>query len=91
MPLYRKKPVTVDAFKFSGTIDTDKDPDWIVEAVQTKQAKILRDEKGTALQISMDGDVIVVPPGTYIAKCEDGSYNPYEEHFFEKEFELIER
>ena len=31
---YRKKPVVVEAFKWTGGPDQESDPEWIVEAIR---------------------------------------------------------
>ena len=34
MSLWRKKPVTVEAFRWTGGIDQTEDPEWIVDAIR---------------------------------------------------------
>ena len=33
---YRKKPIVIEAFKWTGGPDQDQEPDWIVRAVKDK-------------------------------------------------------
>lgn len=42
MTKYRKKPVVIDAFKWTGGHDQVEDPEWIVEAIDEGVAEIKR-------------------------------------------------
>jgi hypothetical protein len=45
MALYRKKPVVIEAFKWTGGSDQTEDPVWIVEAI--KAGAVRFENKGT--------------------------------------------
>ena len=35
---YRKKPVVIDAFQWTGGPEQENDPEWIIEAIKNKTA-----------------------------------------------------
>ena len=91
---YRKKPIIVDAFKWTGGRDQTEDPEWIVEALKIPQSKIgaARIYRGEYfyMEIKTKNGIIRVKPGSYIIRAENGDLSVYKGQGFKAEYELVE-
>ena len=88
---YRKKPVVVEAFKWTGGPDQESDPEWIVEAIRggvvhfenigTPDVKCLID--------TLEG-VHTASLGDYIIRGIKGELDPCKPDIFEETYEPVE-
>lgn len=85
---YRKKPVEVEAFKWTGGIDYTEDPEWIEEAI--KDGVVSFREEGSPkvhmLIETLEG-VMTSQVGDYIIKGVHGEFYPCKPDIFEETYE----
>lgn len=88
---YKKKPVVVEAFKWTGDIEQLEDPEWIVEAIKNKDAWFIN--QGTE-NVKMVIDTLIgdmtANKGDYIVNSMSGVIHPCKPDVFEKTYELAE-
>lgn len=88
MAKYRKKPVVVDAFQWTGGPDQTEDPEWIVEAI--KQGTVRFNDEGTD-QVTMEIATLegnhIARQGDYIIKGIKGEIYPCKPDIFEQTYE----
>ena len=88
---YRKKPIVIEAFKWTGGEDQAEDPEWVVEKIKD----------GTVYFSSMDGYACVLCiktlegtmtaiPGDYIIKGLRGELYPCKPYIFDASYESAE-
>ena len=90
MSKYRKKPVVVDAFKWTGAHDQKEDPEWICEAIE--KGHVWFDHPGTSLvtmNISTLEGVMRACVGDYIIKGIKGEIYPCKPDIFEASYDII--
>jgi len=95
MSKYRKKPVTVEAFRWTGGPDQVEDPEWIVETLKKSighinGAKIIN--KGTKdfrMQIMTLEGIISARVGDYIIKGIKNELYPCKPDIFEVSYDLV--
>lgn len=88
---YRKKPVVIDAFKWTGGPDQAEDPQWIVDAIKDK--KVFFEEQGNPevkMCIRTLEGVMVANLGDYIIRGVKGEIYPCKPDIFEMSYELAE-
>ncbi|MCO7125104.1 hypothetical protein NIE88_04860 [Sporolactobacillus shoreicorticis] len=86
MAKYRKKPVVIEAFKWTGEPDQIEDPEWIIKAFKTGVA-YFEDE---VFKIhTLEGDH-TVSPGDYVIKGISGELYPCKPDIFQKTYEKAE-
>lgn len=84
MGLYRKKPVVIEAFQWTGDADQIDDPVWIVEAIKTGKVII-----GQGIfQIETLEGVMEAKPGDWIIKGVQGGIYPCKPDIFEATYEV---
>lgn len=83
MGLYRKKPVVIEAFQWTGDADQIDDPVWIVEAIKTGKVIIGQG----ILQIETLEGVMEAKPGDWIIKGVQGEIYPCKPDIFEATYE----
>ena len=88
---FRKKPIVIDAFKWTGDVHQVKDPDWIVEAIEIG-AVTFSDTGSPNVKL-----LIVTLEGTMAADCGDyvirgikGEIYPCKPDIFEASYEPAE-
>lgn len=94
MSKYRKKPVEIEAFKWTGDADQIEDPEWIVEAIKKGKIVFGVDEelKATCMYIDIGGvlqserGVQKANIGDYIIRDVIGIY-PCKQEVFEMAYE----
>lgn len=93
MSLFKKKPVVIEAFKWTGGPDQTEDPEWIVQAIKDRKVWIMRyansDVHGytTVLYIeTLEGERKAFP-GDYIIKGVKGELYPCKPDIFELTYE----
>lgn len=91
MAKYRKKPVVIDAFQWTGDINQKDDPEWIIEALKTNVATILpKSPLGLIMMIDTLEGVMTAYPNDYVIKGIAGEIYPCKPDIFESTYELVE-
>lgn len=92
MAKYRKKPVVIEAFKWTGGHDQTEDPTWIVQALKTGEATIVgtSDMKVCVMQIKTLEGTMTASPGDYIIKGIQGEIYPCKPDIFEQTYESVD-
>lgn len=97
---YRKKPVVIEAFKWTGGRDQEDDPVWIKEAIEQGKVKFVNGFlKGNSFFGATNGPDIVmeietlegkmlVVRGDYIIRGVRGEIYPCKPDIFEETYEL---
>jgi len=88
MAKYRKKPVIVDAFRWTGDRDQIEDPEWIVEAI--KSGKVRFSEDGESLLVDTHEGILMANQGDYIIRGIQGEIYPCKPDIFEATYEQVE-
>lgn len=89
MTKYRKKPVVIDAFKWTGSHDQAEDPEWIVEAIEKGEVYFIGNgTERVALQIETLEGVMTANRGDYIIRGVQGEIYPCKPDIFEATYEL---
>lgn len=90
MARYRKLPVEIEAFKWTGGGDQLEDPLWAIDAI--KQGKIAFFNVGTErvqLHILTLEGTMIANPGDYIIKGTFGELYPCKPAVFESIYEAV--
>ncbi len=86
--LFRKKPIEVEAFKWTGDINQSEDPLWIVEAI--KNGKVLITKRSPNIHPRMKIDtlegVMTANIGDWIIKGIKGEIYPCKPDIFEETY-----
>lgn len=88
---YRKKPVVIEAFQWTGGPDQTEDPEWIVEAIEKRDAWFRHHpQRGTLLVIhTLEGDM-EAQPGDFVIKGIKGEIYPCKADIFQATYENVE-
>lgn len=86
MAKYRKRPVVIEAFRWTGGPDQEEDPEWILEAM--KAEKVFVDYPN--LQIFTLEGVMLANVGDWIIRGVQGEIYPCKPQIFEMTYELVE-
>lgn len=84
MGAYRKKPVVIEAFQWTGDANQIDDPVWIVEAIKTGKVIVGKD----LLQIETLEGVMEAKPGDWIIQGVKGEIYPCKPDIFEATYEV---
>lgn len=87
MSKFRKKPIVIEAFKWTGGPDQEEDPEWIVAALRSGIARFSDDSAHFLIQ-TLEG-VMEVSPGDYVIKGIAGEIYPCKPDIFEKSYEAV--
>lgn len=87
---YRKKPVVIEAFKWTGDHEQSEDPEWIVDKIKSGEVWIGRDRKKTEIYIETLEGVMRGQRGDYIIKGLKGEIYPCKPDIFEASYEPAE-
>lgn len=92
MTIYRKKPVLIEAFKWTGGPDQTEDPEWIVQAIKEGKVFIERNvyHESCYLYIKTLEGEMKASPGDYIIKGIQGELYPCKPDIFEATYEQVE-
>ena len=82
---YRKKPVEVEAFKWTGDHHQVEDPEWIVEAIKNGKVVIIYPK----LFINTLEGKMTANKGDWIIKGVKGELYPVRNDIFEATYELV--
>lgn len=90
MDKYRKKPVVIDAFKWTGDMKQVEDPVWIVKAIE--EGRVWFNDRGTSdltMEIkTLEGNHIA-NRGDYIIQGVKGEIYPCKPDIFEMTYEKV--
>jgi len=92
MSKWRKKPVIIDAFKWTGDKEQTEDPSWIVEAIKERRVSFSYNETlpGCQMKIAtLEGDIFATQ-GDYIIKDVKDELYPCKPAIFELTYEAVE-
>lgn len=87
---YRKKPVVIEAFKWTGGPDQEEDPDWIIDAI--KQGSVWFSQVGSPdvkCYIETLEGVMEASVGDYIIRGIKGELYPCKPDIFEASYEPV--
>lgn len=85
MARYRKRPVIVEAFLWTGGIDQVEDPEWIVTAIKEDRVWF---EQGRLLIATLEG-IHKARVGDYIIQGVQGEMYPCKPDIFEQTYEEV--
>ena len=88
---FRKKPVVIDAFKWTDGEDQKEDPEWIVDAI--KKRDVYFSCEGTSfceMRITTLEGVMSASMGDYIIRGIKGEIYPCKPDIFEATYEPVE-
>lgn len=88
---YRKRPVVVEAFLWTGDIEQTEDPVWIVEAIHRGQVSFhKRGAETTVMNITTLEGVMTAIPGDWIIKGIEGEIYPCKPEIFAASYEKVQ-
>jgi hypothetical protein len=91
MAKFRKKPVVVDAFQWTGSNEQAEDPEWIVEAIHDGTVWFI-DTCTPRVKVAirtLEG-VMIAAPGDWIIRGVKGELYPCRPDIFEATYEQVE-
>lgn len=90
MSLFKKKPVVVEAFKWTGDMFQNEDPVWITEAIQEGSVYFGNvSSEGVVMKIDTLEGTMTAQRGDYIIKGIKGELYPCKPDIFEETYELV--
>lgn len=89
MGYYRKKPVVIEAFQWTGGPDQTEDPEWIVDAMREGKVTITS-YQNTMMHIETLEGVMTANVGDYIIKGVKGEIYPCKPDIFEVTYDKVE-
>jgi hypothetical protein len=91
MGRYRKLPVEVEAFQWTGGPDQTDDPEWIIEAMVENKAWVARPGQDDChlMLVTLEG-TMRANPGDFIVRGVEGEIYPVKPDIFAKTYELVE-
>lgn len=85
---YRKKPVVIEAFQWTGDHKHPEEPEWIVEAINRKEVWFIGEgTENVIMQIDTLEGVMTANRGDYIIKGVQGELYPCKPDIFEQTYE----
>ena len=91
MAKYRKKPVVIEAFKWTGCPEQTEDHEWIMDAIRS--GVVWFNNVGTShitMEIETLGGNLIARIGDYIIKGVNGEIYTCKPDIFRKTYELVE-
>lgn len=85
MAKYRKKPVIIDAFQWTGDRNQIEDPKWICTRIKNG---LISFKDGAMFIKTLEG-VVQASPGDYIIKGVKGEIYPCKPDIFEQTYERV--
>jgi hypothetical protein len=82
---YRKKPIIIEAFKWTGGPDQTEDPIWIIEAIKTGNVYF----GNNTMRIKTLEGIMTANIGDWIIQGVNGEIYPCKPDIFEKTYELV--
>ena len=90
MSKYRKRPVIIDAFQWTGDQNQTEDPTWIIEALNAKKVKIVGSGKLCIMSIETLEGVMTGRVGDFIIKGVQGEIYPCKPDIFNQTYEKVD-
>lgn len=92
MSKYRKKPVVIEAFKWTGDRDQIEDPVWIVEAIKQGNVYFVKHTEKVDVLMAIETleGTMYASPGDYIIKGIQGEIYPCKPDIFEATYDKVE-
>lgn len=88
---YRKKPVVVEAFRWTGYFNTDETPTWFIDALKADRAELWKKiDGGQELVIKTLEGKMTANPGDYIIRGVQGEIYPCKPDIFEQTYEAVD-
>lgn len=85
---FRKKPIVIEAFRWTGGPDQSEDPEWMVEAMKMGGAGVDRD--GVSVWIKTLGGTMTAFCGDWIIQDVTGELYPYKPDIFAATYEAVD-
>jgi hypothetical protein len=91
MAKYRKKPVVIEAFKWTGDVEQTEDPSWINEAIEKGNVYFINQNTDKVLMAieTLEG-TMYASRGDYIIKGIQNELYPCKPDIFESTYEIVE-
>ena len=91
MSKYRKKPVVIEAFKWTGDVDLAEEPDWIGKAIMNETVFFPNwgTEEVKLCIITLEG-TMTADRGDYIIQGINGELYPCKPDIFHKTYEIVD-
>lgn len=90
MGQYRKKPVVIDAFQWTGGPDQTEDPEWVVEAIRNGSVRVVNTgTSSVALVIETLEGSMRANQGDWIIRGVKGKIYPCKPDIFEATYETL--
>lgn len=91
MGIYRKKPVEVEAFQWTGDKDQEAEPVWMSEALRSGKAVVYRDEHSAPeMVVSTLEGYMTARIGDYIIRGIKGELYPCKPDIFAETYEKVQ-
>lgn len=93
---YRKKPVVIEAFRWTGDQNQTEDPEWIIKAIKNGTVVIpnydysIKKHGTPVMKINTLEGTMVAKQGDYIIKGVQGEIYPCKPDIFEMTYEKVE-
>lgn len=87
---YRKKPVVIQAFQWTGNESQIEDPEWIVDAIRKGAVCFAEEPAPFAMIIETLEGYMTASPGDYIIRGIRGEIYPCKPDIFEATYEPCE-
>ena len=88
---FRKKPVVIEAFKWTGDQEQTEDPLWIIEAIKNKSVFFVNvGSEDVELCIATLEGVMTAKRGDYIIQGVKGEIYPCKPDIFEMSYEEVQ-
>ncbi|WP_445222209.1 hypothetical protein ACKWRH_21375 [Bradyrhizobium sp. Pa8] len=88
MAQFRKKPVTIEAFRWTGDADQTEDPIWIVEAI--KRGDVMFHKLPLTMTIATLEGTMSASPGDWIIRGVKGEIYPCKPDIFAASYETAD-
>lgn len=87
---FRKKPVIIEAFRWTGGPDQTGDPEWIIQALREEKVKIKKNVFNEIMMVisTFEGRMIAIP-GDWIIQGVKGELYPCKSDVFEETYEPV--
>jgi hypothetical protein len=89
MGFYRKKPVIIEAFKWTGGQDQTEDPEWMTDAIKESKVRIVTGDSFYVEIDTLEG-AHRANTGDFIIKGIKGELYPCKPDIFEMTYDKIE-
>jgi len=90
MAKYRKKPVVIEAFQWTGGPDQIEDPPWIVDALRSGVVHMHSHETGIRMCIKTLEGTMHADIGDFVIRGIKGELYPCKPDIFEATYEKVE-